>query len=214
MEAVLDNLAAYREGFVATLALTVVSAVLALLLGTLLAGARVSPAPPLRWAGAAYVETVRNTPLTIVFFFSAFVLPQLNIGLSFFTFAVIALAVYHAAFFCEALRSGINSVGVGQTEAARSIGLTFGQSLRLVVLPQAFRTVIPPLINVFIALTKNTSIASAFGVVELTSIGTRLSAATGQPIGVLTGVALFYLVITIPSALLAGSVERRVAIAR
>ena len=214
MEAVLDNLAAYREGFVATLALTAVSAVLALLLGTLLAGARVSPAPPLRWAGAAYVETVRNTPLTIVFFFSAFVLPQLNIGLSFFTFAVIALAVYHAAFFCEALRSGVNSVGVGQAEAARSIGLTFGQSLRLVVLPQAFRTVIPPLINVFIALTKNTSIASAFGVVELTSIGTRLSAATGQPIGVLTGVALFYLVITIPSALLAGSVERRVAIAR
>jgi glutamate transport system permease protein len=150
-----------------------------------------------------------------VFFFVVFVLPQLDISLSFFVFAVIAITVYHAAFFCEAVRSGINSVAAGQAEAARSIGLTFVQSLRLVILPQAFRTVVPPLINVVIALTKNTSIAAAFGTIELTAIGTRLAKANGDAvIAVLAGVAVCYLVITLPSGWLAGRLERRLAVAR
>jgi glutamate transport system permease protein len=106
VDAVIDNLDAFREGFVTTVALTVVSTVLALLLGTLLAAMRVSPVPTLRAAGATYVEIVRNTPLTLVFFFAVFVLPQLDIRLSFFVFAVIAVTVYHAAFFCEAVGSG------------------------------------------------------------------------------------------------------------
>jgi glutamate transport system permease protein len=215
VDAVIDNLDAFREGFVTTLALTVVSSVLALLLGTLLAAMRVSPVPTLRAAGATYVELVRNTPLTVVFFFVVFVLPQLDILLPYFTFAVIALTVYHAAFFCEAVRSGINAVGVGQAEAARSIGLTFGQSLRLVVLPQAFRTVIPPLINVVIALIKNSSIAAAFGVIELTATGTRLANANGDAVlAILAGVAVCYLILTLPSGWLAGRLERRVAVAR
>jgi glutamate transport system permease protein len=215
VDAILDNLDAYREGFVTTLELSALSSVLALVLGTLLAAMRVSPVPTLRAAGATYVELVRNTPLTVVFFFVVFVLPQLDILLPYFTFAVIALTVYHAAFFCEAVRSGINAVGVGQAEAARSIGLTFGQSLRLVVLPQAFRTVIPPLINVVIALIKNSSIAAAFGVVELTATGTRLANANGDAvIAVLAGVAVCYLILTLPSGWLAGRVERRLAVAR
>ena len=215
MDAILDNLDAYREGFVTTLELSALSSVLALVLGTLLAAMRVSPVPTLRAAGATYVELVRNTPLTVVFFFVVFVLPQLDILLPYFTFAVIALTVYHAAFFCEAVRSGINAVGVGQAEAARSIGLTFGQSLRLVILPQAFRTVIPPLINVVIALIKNSSIAAAFGVVELTATGTRLANANGDAvIAVLAGVAVCYLILTLPSGWLAGRVERRLAVAR
>ena len=215
MDAILDNLDAYREGFVTTLELSALSSVLALVLGTLLAAMRVSPVPTLRAAGATYVELVRNTPLTVVFFFVVFVLPQLDILLPYFTFAVIALTVYHAAFFCEAVRSGINTVGVGQAEAARSIGLTFGQSLRLVVLPQAFRTVIPPLINVVIALIKNSSIAAAFGVIELTATGTRLANANGDAvIAVLAGVAVCYLILTLPSGWLAGRVERRLAVAR
>jgi glutamate transport system permease protein len=215
VDAILDNLDAYREGFVTTLELSALSSVLALVLGTLLAAMRVSPVPTLRAAGATYVELVRNTPLTVVFFFVVFVLPQLEILLPYFTFAVIALTVYHAAFFCEAVRSGINAVGVGQAEAARSIGLTFGQSLRLVVLPQAFRTVIPPLINVVIALIKNSSIAAAFGVIELTATGTRLANANGDAvIAVLAGVAVCYLILTLPSGWLAGRVERRLAVAR
>jgi glutamate transport system permease protein len=215
VDAVLDNLDTYREGFVTTLELSVLSSVLALVGGTLLAAMRVSPVPTLRAAGATYVELVRNTPLTVVFFFVVFVLPQLDILLPYFAFAVIALTVYHAAFFCEAVRSGINAVGVGQAEAARSIGLTFTQSMRLIVLPQAFRTVIPPLINVVIALIKNSSIAAAFGVVELTATGTRLANANGDAvIAVLVGVAVCYLVLTLPSGWLAGRLERRVAVAR
>ena len=215
MDAVLDNLDTFRQGFVTTLTLTVLSTVLALLLGTLLAAMRVSPVPTLRAAGATYVEIVRNTPLTLVFFLAVFVLPQLDIRLSYFAFAVLAVTVYHAAFFCEAVRSGINAVGVGQAEAARSIGLTFTQSLRLVVLPQAFRTVIPPLINVVIALIKNSSIAAAFGVVELTATGIRLGNANGDAvIAVLAGVAVCYLMLTLPSGWLAGRLERRVAVAR
>jgi glutamate transport system permease protein len=215
VDAILDNLDAYRQGFVTTLALTVVSSVLALALGTLLAAMRVSPVSTLRAAGAAYVEVVRNTPLTVVFFFAVFVLPQLDIRLAFLQFAVIAVTVYHAAFFCEAVRSGVNAVGAGQAEAARSIGLTFTQSLRLVILPQAFRTVVPPLINVVIALTKNTSIAAAFGVVELTAVGTRLANANGDAvIAIFAGVAVCYLVLTLPSGWLAGQLERRVAVAR
>jgi glutamate transport system permease protein len=215
VNAVIENLPLFWEGFQRTLALTVVSSVLALMLGTVLATFRVSPVPTLRAAGTGYVETVRNTPLTLVFFFVVFVLPQLDIGLSYFTSAVIALSVYHAAFFCEAVRSGINSVSAGQLEAARSIGLTFGQSLNLIVLPQAFRTVIPPLINVVIALTKNTSIASAFGVVELTSVTFRLVNLNGNAaIPLMLASAAFYLAITVPAGRLAGVVERRVAIAR
>jgi glutamate transport system permease protein len=215
VDAVLDNLDTFRQGFVTTLALTVVSTVLALVLGTLLAAMRVSPVPTLRAAGATYVEIVRNTPLTVVFFFAVFVLPQLGVRLSFFVFAVIALTVYHAAFFCEAVRSGINAVGVGQAEAARSIGLTFTQSLRLVVLPQAFRTVVPPLINVVIALTKNTSIAGAFAVVELTAVATRLANANSDAvIAIFLGAAVCYLALTLPSGWLAGRLERRVAVAR
>ena len=215
MDAVLDNLDTFRQGFVTTLALTVVSTVLALALGTLLAAMRVSPVPTLRAAGASYVEVVRNTPLTVVFFFAVFVLPQLDVRLSFFTFAVIAVTVYHAAFFCEAVRSGINSVGVGQAEAARSIGLTFTQSLRLVVLPQAFRTVVPPLINVVIALTKNTSIAAAFGVVDLTAVTGRLASANGDAVlAIFGGSAVCYLALTLTSGFLAGRLERRVAVMR
>jgi glutamate transport system permease protein len=215
VDAVLDNLDAYRQGFVTTLELSVLASVLALLLGTVLAAMRVSPVPTLRAAGAAYVELVRNTPLTLVFFFMVFVLPQVDILLPFFVFAVMALTIYHAAFFCEAVRSGINAVGVGQAEAARSIGLTFGQSLQLVVLPQAIRTVIPPLINVVIALIKNSSIAAAFAVVELTATGTRLANANGDAvIPILAGVAVCYLFLTLPSGWLAGRLERRVAILR
>jgi glutamate transport system permease protein len=215
MDAIVDNLDAYRQGFVTTLTLTVIASALALVLGTLLAAMRVSPIPTLRGAGTTYVAIVRNTPLTVVFFFVVFVLPQLDISLSFFVFAVIAVTVYHAAFFCEAVRSGINSVAAGQAEAARSIGLTFIQSLRLVILPQAFRTVVPPLINVVIALTKNTSIAAAFGVIELTAIGTRLANANADAvIPLLAGVAVCYLAITLPSGWLAGRLERRLAVAR
>ena len=215
MDAVIDNLPLYWEGFWATLRLTMISAVFALLLGTVLGAFRVSPVPPLCVLGTVYVELLRNTPLTLVFFFFVFVAPAVGIKVPFFTSALVALSLYTAAFVCEAVRSGVNSVGVGQAEAARAIGLTFTQTMGQVVLPQALRTVVPPLINIFIAMTKNSSVATGFFTFELVSVGTRLANRNpGSVIEVLIGVALFYLAITIPAGIFAGRLERRVAFAR
>jgi glutamate transport system permease protein len=216
VDAVLDNASLYWEGFRTTLSLTLISASIALVLGTVLGAFRVSPVAPLRWFGTTYVELVRNTPLTLVFIFFVFVGPQLGFTpSSFFVPAVLALSIYTAAFVCEAVRSGVNSVGVGQAEAARAIGLTFTQTLRAVIMPQALRTVIPPLINIFIALAKNSSVAGGFFVADLFGIGRRLSNANpGDVVAVLIGVAVCYLVITIPAGILAGVLERKVAFAR
>jgi glutamate transport system permease protein len=216
MEIIPDNLPAYLAGFRTTLLLTLVSGFIALVVGLLLAGMRVSPVAPLRALATLYVEVLRNTPLTLVFFFMAFVAPQFGViaPLGYWT-AVICLSAYTAAFVSEAVRSGINSVGMGQSEAARAIGLTFGQTLSVVVLPQAVRSVIPPLINVFIALAKNTSVAAGFAVVELTGSGRRIALSNpADTVWALVGVAMFYLLITIPAGLLAGGIERKVAFAR
>ena len=215
MDAVLANLPLYWQGFATTLWLTVVSAGLALALGTVLGALRVSPVPVLRALGALYVETLRNTPLTLVFFGTAFVLPRLGVVLDFRIGAVLALTLYTAAFVCETVRSGINGVGTGQVEAARSLGLTDNQTLRLVVLPQALRGVVPPLISIGIALTKNSSIAGAFFVGELFNVGRRLANQHADATAaVLVGVTVFYLMITIPAGLLATAAERKLAFTR
>jgi glutamate transport system permease protein len=128
---------------------------------------------------------------------------------------VLSLGLYTAAFVCEAIRSGINAVSAGQAEASRAIGLTFGQSLREVVLPQAFRTVIPPLGNVFIAMVKNSSIAAGFATSELSSLLPRLvNADAAQLTAVLFGVVVAYMLITLPMAFGVHRLERRVAILR
>lgn len=216
MDAVISELPKFLSGFQMTLILAVTSGALSLILGIILAAMRVAPFASLRGFATVYVETVRNTPLTLVFVFFVFVLPTLGIILPLGKVpAIIALTVYTSAFICEAVRSGINSVGIGQAEAARAIGLRTSQTLSLVIIPQAVRTVIPPIINVLIALTKNTSVAAGFTVVELTSTGRRLSLNhPDQVIPILLGVAAFYLLITIPAGLIAGAVERKVVFAR
>lgn len=215
MDVLIDNLDLLFEGWKVTLQLTLISAVAALLLGTLLGTMRVSPIPPLRWFGATYVEIVRNTPLTIVFFFMVFVAPRLDILVEFKTSAYIALSLYTAAFVCEVVRSGINSVAPGQAEAARAVGMTFTQNLSNVILPQALRTIIPPMINTFVALTKNSSVAAGFFVTELFGVGRPLAIKhPSEALWLLSGVALMYLVITIPAGIISDRLERKVAIAR
>jgi glutamate transport system permease protein len=176
---------------------------------------RVSPITPLRGLSTFYVETFRNTPLTVVFFFMIFGLPQIDFVIGFFPGAVLSVGLYTAAFVCEAIRSGINAVSPGQAEAARAIGLTFGQSLREIVLPQAFRTVVPPLGSVLIAMVKNTSIAAGFSVTELSSLLPRLvNADAGDLLFVLLGVVIGYMLITLPMAYAVNRLERRAAILR
>jgi glutamate transport system permease protein len=210
-----DQLDVILRGFWTTVRLTGLSAVIALAVGTLLAAMRVAPAPPLRWAGTAYVDVVRNTPLTLVFVLVVFGLPELGFRFSFFLRAVIALSVYTSAFVAEALRSGINAVQAGQAEAARALGMTFGQTLREVVLPQAFRTVIPPLGNILIALTKNSAIAEAFGVVEATGTFDNLIRDNPQSFWPLfLGIAAGYVIIVLAISGVLRVVERRVVVLR
>ena len=215
MQFFVDNFGLLRDAFLTTLSLSLLAGILALVLGTVLAGMRVSPITPLRGLATFYVETFRNTPLTVVFFFIIFGLPQIDFAIDFFPGAVLSVGLYTAAFVCEAVRSGINAVSPGQAEAARAIGLSSGQSLREVVLPQAFRTVVPPLGNVWIAMVKNTSIAAGFSVTELSATLPRLvNADAGDLMLVLLGVVVGYMLITLPSAYAVHRLERRVAILR
>lgn len=168
MDDVFSNFDLVLKAFLLTLELLVVSGLVSLVVGTLLAAFRVGPVPVLRWVGEVYVALVRNTPLLIIFIFVFFGMPKMGIDFSFFLKGCLALSVYTSAFVCEAIRSGVNSISLGQAEAARAVGLTFTQTMSQVVLPQAFRAVVPPLASVMIALAKNTSVAAAFGLMEAT----------------------------------------------
>ncbi|KPC63370.1 amino acid ABC transporter permease [Streptomyces chattanoogensis] len=215
MNVLLDYLPEFRAGFLGTLAITAASAVIALVLGVLIAGFRVSPIPPLRAFGTAWVTLLRNTPLTLLFLIAFFVVPKILFqGASPFVLGMLALGLYTSSFVCEAIRSGISTVPVGQAEAARSIGLSFTQTLRLIVLPQATRTVLPPLSSIFIALTKNSAVAGAFSVTELFGYAKLLSD-KGYAIAVIfLWVALAYLLITFAISGVFRLLERRMGVAR
>lgn len=210
----LQVLTAMLHGLGVTLELTVLSFVIAALAGTVLAVMRVGPVPSLRMLGTAYVEVIRNIPLLVLMILFVFGLPEIGVRYSLFTSAVICISGYEACYICEALRSGINTIAVGQAEAARAIGLTFGQTLRCVILPQAFRSVVQPIGNVFIGLALNTSLAAAIGVVELTGQADRLDLAIVRPIPLFFGAGLGYVLITLSAGMLTGVIERRVAFRR
>jgi glutamate transport system permease protein len=221
MQVLLDNRDVLIAGFWLTIKLTLLSALGSLVLGTVLAAMRACPVPVLSRAGGTYVNILRNTPLTLVIFFSAAGLGA-NLGLKFsdtittnnFWLAVLGLVAYTSAFVCEAIRSGINTVPVGQAEAARSIGLSFGQSLRIIVLPQAFRAVIAPLGSIFIALTKNTTIAATIGLGEAAGVMRDLIESESEVFAIFFGVAAGFVVLTLPMGLLFGWASRRVAVQR
>ena len=214
MRVVTDNLGFLLGGLLVTLELTVLGFVGALLLGTVLAVFRVSPVAPLRWVGAVYVEVLRNMPLLTLLILVVFGLPDVGLTFSLFTSAAACMAAFAAAFVCEAVRGGINTVPVGQAEAARSLGMTFTQSLRHVVLPQAFRTVLPPLASALIAMTKNSSVAVGVGVTEATFMMKKLTNdyATGL-YAIFLGFALGYMVLVGIIALTASLLERRARVA-
>jgi len=216
------NVDAYVSGFLWILKLTGASGLGALVLGVLLAAMRVSPVPVLRWFGAAWVNIFRNSPLTLIIFFCYFGLYATlglslsdDINLNNFWLGVIGCSVYTAAFVCEAFRSGINTVPPGQAEAARAIGLTFLQTLRIVVLPQAGRAVIAPLGSVLIALCKNTTIVGTIGLLEASSVMKDLINLNGDK--VITIFIIFagtFAAVLIPVGYLFGWVQNRMAVKR
>jgi glutamate transport system permease protein len=218
---VFDHMGKILQGFWATVRLSAASALFAMIIGTVVAGMRVSPIPVLRAAGTLYVNTFRNTPLTLILLFCGLGLRD-TLGLwshadpnvSAYWLAVLGLSVYTGAFVCESLRAGINTVPVGQAEAARSIGLTFTQSLRLVVLPQAFRSVVAPLGSVFIAMIKNTSVAIVVGVLEAAAQMKQMFEDVGGTVPVFLGFAIGYMVLTLPTGYFFGWLAKRMAVAR
>jgi glutamate transport system permease protein len=211
--------------FWVTVQLTVYAAVGSLVIGTIVAVLRVSPVRIFSWAGAMYVNIVRNTPLTLIVFFLFFCLYQLlgwhlaplsaRSSTHAFVWGVVGLSLYHASFVAEALRSGINTVGVGQAEAARSIGLDFGQSLREVILPQAFRGAIAPLGNTMIALTKNTTVVSTIGVAEASyAMKNAIEFSPDVLYLIFAVMSLGFVVLTLPMGVLFTHVSRRLAVQR
>lgn len=214
------------EAFWVTIQLTVLSAIGALIIGTVVAAMRVSPIPVARWIGTSYVTIFRNTPLTLILIFCSLGL-YTTMGVTLaresspdflstnnFRLAVLGLSVYTAAFVCETLRAGINTVPLGQSEAGRSLGLTFGQNLRHVVLPQAFRSVIAPLGSVLIALTKNTTIASAISVAEAAALMKAMNETEADVLAIGAIFALGFVILTLPTGLVFGRLARRLEVRR
>jgi glutamate transport system permease protein len=203
-----------------TVKVSAVSAVASLIAGTVLAAMRVAPLPVLRAAGTLYVNTIRNIPLTLIILFCGLGLGSIVTiadvqTTNYFWLAVFGLVAYTTAFVCEVLRSGINTVPLGQAEAARSIGLSFGQTMRIVVLPQAFRAVIGPLGSVLIALIKNTTIAAAIGVPEaFYTMRNELQNYGDIVIPIFAGYALFFVALTLPAGLIFGWMAKRWPVAR
>lgn len=209
--------------FWVTVQLTVYSAIGALIWGTILVGMRVSPVPIMRWFATAYINIFRNTPLTVIIIACSLGLNQtLGITLAGETFqdqgfrlAIVGFIAYTATFVCESLRSGVNTVPVGQAEAARALGLKFNQVLGVIVLPQAFKSVIAPLASVLIALTKNTTIAAAIGVGEAALLMKEMSENRADALLLITAIfALGFVILTLPTGLILGQVAKKVAVKR
>lgn len=224
MDAVFSNFDEYLRAFGLTVGLFVVSGLFSLVLGVFLASLRVGPVAVMRKAAGVYVAIFRNTPLLVIFIFMAVAMPKLgytfrfvedleiggyNVS-SFFFRSCLALTLYSSAFVCEAFRSGINAVPVGQAEAARAIGLTFSQSMREVVLPQALRAVVPPLTSVLVALLKNTSVAAAFGIAEATAtMRTFTNGNADQRVQIFLLFALGYIILVEVVTMASYALERR-----
>src|SRR5262245_6678482 len=215
MDVLIDELNVILDGFWVTIQLLVLSGVIATAIRTVLAAMRVAPVRVMRAIGTSYVNVFRNTPLIVLFILTFFGLPEVGVHLSFFKEATLALTLYTAAFVCEAVRSGINAVDSGQAEAARAVGMTFGQTLSIIVLPQAFRAVVPPMASVYIALAKNTSIAAGLGAV-VASFDMRglVNNVPAEAYCIFLGVALGYVLIVAVIATAAYLLVRRWAAAR
>jgi glutamate transport system permease protein len=208
------NLGVLVQGVGTTLAITALAYVSALVLGTVVAVFRVSPVPPLRAVGTVYVELFRNIPLLALLILVAYGLPYAGLSLSLFTTAVVSLAMVSAAFTCETVRAGINGVPIGQVEAARALGLTFTQSLRRVILPQALRTMVQPLVNVFIGVALGSSLAAAVSVGELTYQAQQVGNRTAESMLLFVISAVVYVVIALLGGGVGSVLERRLAVQR
>ncbi|MGI8425150.1 MAG: amino acid ABC transporter permease [Actinomycetota bacterium] len=213
-EVLTKNLPLFLTGYKNTLLLVAVAFAGSLILGTLVAVLRLAPVPILPALARAEVELFRNIPLVIQMSFLFIGLGSIGLRMTPFTAAAIALTVYTGAFVTESVRSGIAAVGAGQIEAARSMGMGFIQTYQLVVLPQALRTVIPPLGNLMIAMVKNSAIAAAIAYPELLYQSDLVDSRTFQTFEIFTGTLAGFLSITLPLSYVVSRLEKRLSIVR
>lgn len=218
MDVIFANLDLWGNAISNTLLVFFGGGAIALVLGIVVGAMRVSPVPIARGVGTVFVNIIRNTPLTLVFFFFVLGYPALGLPrMSLTTLGILAIGIYTATYVAEVLRAGINTVPVGQAEAARAIGLPFGQVMTLVVLPQAFRSVVPPMMSVFIALLKNTTVAAGFSIFELAAVRATVSESATRPgtaMEVLLWVAAIFVVLVLLMAWVQNILEKRWRVAR
>jgi glutamate transport system permease protein len=203
----------FAQGMWVTIELAALSIALAFVVGLILAVMRISPSPPLRMFSACYVELMRMTPILALLIMAIWGLPKLGWMYSEFTSSVFVLGIYTAAWVAEAIRSGIAAVSLGEVEAARSLGMTFGQILRYTIVPQAVRTVIPSLGGLVIVHIKSTAIAAVAGVLEITETAQMINVESAQWLWFL-GAIVAYMLLTIPTSWLFRLLEQRMAILR
>jgi len=197
------------RGALLTLELTAISLVLGIAGGLGLALVRISPLGPLKAVAAVYVEVIRGTPLLMQIYVIYFVLPAFHIEMTSFEAGVLALSLNAAAYCSEVFRAGIESIDVGQMEAARSLAMTYPMSMRWVILPQTLKRVLPPLTNEAVALLKDSSLVSVVALAELMRVGKEIATNSGSPTTVYLSVAMFYLAMTLPLTWLVRRLEVR-----
>jgi aspartate/glutamate/glutamine transport system permease protein len=206
----------FASGFWVTVRLVAISFVIAMVVGTLVAALRVAPLKPLNWIGGVFVETFRNTPLLVLLFISFAGLRRAGVPIDAWTAGTASLGLYTAAYVAEALRSGVFAVGKGQIEASLSLGLDYPRTLRYVVLPQAFRTVIPHLGSLIIAMIKNSAIigVSLLALGDLLHQARLVNSRTFATDEVFFWAAVGYLILTGLTTLAVRRLEARYAIRR
>ncbi len=209
MEIITNNFAFLLQGAKLTLQVSFFGVLAGLLIGSVMGLFRISDNIILKTISGIYVEVIRGTPLLVQIIFLYFGLYEIGIRLPALTAGVIALSINSGAYIAEIVRSGIQSIDKGQMEAARSLGMSYSQSMRFIILPQAFRRIIPPLVNEFIILIKDSSLLSVIGIVELTRVGQLVRAKTFNTFYILTAVAVLYFVMTFTLSKLLGYIERR-----
>jgi His/Glu/Gln/Arg/opine family amino acid ABC transporter permease subunit len=211
-----NNLDVYASGLLVTLQLVGIAFVVAMGVGTLVASFRIAPAKPLNWVGGFYVETFRNVPLLVLSIIFSAGLLRAGVSLGKMSAASAALGLYTAAYIAEAIRSGVSAVSKGQVEASLSLGFTYRQTMRKIILPQAFRTVIPPIGNLIIAMIKNSAIVagSIIALDDILKSARIVNSATFATNEAFFWAGVGYLILTIPATIIVRRLEQRFAIKR
>jgi len=215
IDILVDNLPEWNSGFWMTVRIVAISFVIAMVVGTLVAALRVAPNAWLQRIGGIYVEFFRNIPLLVLLIILFFGLRDSGIAIGALTAGVLGLGLYTAAYIAEALRSGVFSVSKGQIEASLSLGFTYGETMRRIILPQAFRTVISPIGSLIIAMVKNSAVVGvAVAITDLLKVGRLIQSRNFQTFETFFWAAVGYLIITGLVTLAIRMLENRYAIKR